>query len=72
MTILDVKFSDGSEEIYGRKMMNSDGSGSGFGIGIPSKFGPPATTSIIVLSNHVMPQAGITIFHDKIKLLVSK
>lgn len=69
MTILDVKFPDGYEETYGRKMMNQDGSGSG--IGIPSKFGPPARTSITVLSNHVMPQAGLTIYHDKLKLLVS-
>lgn len=72
MTILDVIFSDGYEETYGKKIMNQDGSGSGFGIAIPSKFGPPAITSITVLSNHAMPQAGITIYHDKIKLLVSK
>src|SRR5574340_6975 len=72
MTILDVTFSDGYEETYGKKIMNQDGSGSGSGIAIPSKFGPPAITSITVLSNHAMPQAGITIYHDKIKLLVSK
>lgn len=72
MTILDMKFSDGSEETYGKKIMNQDGSGFGSGIAIPSKFGPPAITSIIVLSNHVMPQAGLTIYHNKISLLVSK
>lgn len=72
MTILDVTFSDGYEETYGKKIMNQDGSGSGSGITIPSKFGSPAITSITVLSNHAMPQAGITIYHDKIKLLVSK
>lgn len=69
MMILDIQFPDRSEEIYGDDMVNSDKSGTG--IEIPSQFGPPARTSITILSNHIVPQAGLTLFHDKIKLLVS-
>lgn len=69
---LDVKFQDGFEEIYGGTTYNPDGSGSVGGISIPTQYGPHlATTSITVLGNHTMPQAGLTIYKDKIKLLVS-
>ncbi len=70
--MLDVKFPDGFEEIYGENKKNPDGSGAMGGIGIPTQYGPHlATNSTTVLGNHVMPQAGITIYNDKIKLLVS-
>ena len=70
--MLDVKFPDGSEEIYGENKKNPDGSGALGGIGIPTQYGPHlATNSTTVLGNHTMPQAGITIYNDKIKLLVS-
>ena len=71
--MLDVKFPDGSEEIYGENKKNPDGSGVLGGIEIPTQYGPHlATNSTTVLGNHTMPQAGITIYNDKIKLLVSK
>ncbi|MDC8451599.1 MAG: hypothetical protein LV477_01670 [Candidatus Nitrosotalea sp.] len=69
--VLDIKFPDGSEEIYGRNTTNPVGSNVTDGIEIPSPFGPPAITSITALSNHLSPQAGITIFHNKIKVFVS-
>lgn len=70
---LDVKFQDGSEEIYGGTVSNPDGSGTIIGgIPIPATTGPHlATQSITVLGNHTVPQAGLTIYHDKIKLLAS-
>lgn len=69
---LDVKFQDGFEEIYGGTTSDPNGSGSVGGISIPTQYGPHlATTSITVLGNHTMPQAGLTIYKDKIKLLVS-
>ncbi|MDE1770427.1 MAG: hypothetical protein KGI28_07755 [Thaumarchaeota archaeon] len=70
---LDVKFQDDSEEIYGGTMSSPDGSSIMVGgISIPTQYGPHVTTnSITVLGNHTMPQAGLTIYHDKIKLLVS-
>lgn len=69
---LDVKFQDGFEEIYGGTTSNPDGSGGEGGIPIPTQYGPHlATNSITVLGNHTMPQAGLTIYHDKVKLLVS-
>ncbi|CUR51399.1 protein of unknown function [Nitrosotalea devaniterrae] len=69
---LDVKFQDGSEEIYGGTTSNPDGSGMAGGIPTPTQYGPHVSTnSITVLGNHTMPQAGLTIYHDKIKLLVS-
>ncbi|MDC8451606.1 MAG: hypothetical protein LV477_01705 [Candidatus Nitrosotalea sp.] len=55
-TTLDVKFQDNGEEIYD---------------GIPTRYGPYANNAITLLSNHVAPQAGITYYGDKIKLLVS-
>jgi hypothetical protein len=71
--MLDIKFPDGSEEIYGENKKNPDGSGALGGIGIPTQYGPHlATNSTTVLGNHTMPQAGLTIYNDKIKLLVSK
>jgi hypothetical protein len=70
--MLDIKFLDGSEEIYGENKINPDGSGAIGGIGIPTQYGPHlATNSTTVLGNHTMPQAGLTIYNDKIKLLVS-
>ncbi len=70
--MLDIKFPDGSEEIYGHHEENPGGSGSVSGIRVPTTTGPSnAKYSVTVLSNHVMPQAGLTIYHDKIKLLVS-
>ena len=70
---LDVKFQDGFEEIYGGIMSSPDGSGTMVGgIQIPTQYGPHlAVNSVTVLGNHTMPQAGLTIYHDKIKLLVS-
>ena len=69
---LDVKFQDGNEEIYGGTKTNPDGSGMGGGISVPTMYGPHmATNSTTVLGNHTLPQAGITIYNDKIKLLVS-
>ena len=71
--MLDMKFPDGSEEIYGENKKNPDGSGALGGIEIPTQYGPHlATNSTTVLGNHVMPQAGMTVYNDKIKLLVSK
>lgn len=70
--MLDIKFPDGSEEIYGENKKNPDGSGALGGIGIPTQYGPHlATNSTTVLGDHIMPQAGMTIYNDKIKLLVS-
>src|SRR5574340_1693435 len=72
--MLDMKFPDGSEEIYGGKTLVQNGSATEIsGIQIPTQYGPHlAAKSVTVLSNHMMPQAGITIYHDKIRLLVSK
>jgi hypothetical protein len=55
-TTLDIKFQDGYEEIYER---------------IPTMFGPYANNAITLLSNHAMPQAGLTYYKGEIKLLVS-
>ncbi|MDE1839193.1 MAG: hypothetical protein KGH87_04650 [Thaumarchaeota archaeon] len=70
---LDVKFKDGLEEIYGGTALVQNGTVTKIsGISIPAQYGPHvATNSITILGNHTMPQAGITIYHDKIKLLVS-
>lgn len=73
MIMLDVKLPDGSEEIYGQHKVNPDGSGVISGISIRSRYGlSNARNSTTVLGYHVLPQAGLTIFHDAIKLLVSK
>lgn len=70
--MLDITFPNGAEEIYGENKKNPDGSGVLGGIGIPTQYGPHlSTNSTTVLGNHVMPQAGMTIYNDKIKLLVS-
>jgi len=71
--MLDMKFHDGFEEIYGGTALDQNGTATKFGgIPIPTQYGPRvATNSITILGNHTMPQAGITIYHDKIKLLVS-
>ena len=66
--VLDVKFQDGFEETYGMHTENEFG-----GIQVPTQSVPRmAVNSTIVLSNHMEPQAGMTIYHDRIKLLVSK
>lgn len=66
--MLDIKFHDGFEEIYGTNTGNEFG-----GILIPTQYGPHvAENSTTVLSNHMTPQAGMTIYRDKIRLLVSK
>jgi hypothetical protein len=71
--MLDMKFQDGFEEIYGGKAITRNGTTTMIGgIPIPTQYGPHvAVNSITILGNHTMPQAGITIYHDKIKLLVS-
>lgn len=71
--MLDMKFHDGFEEIYGGTALYQNGTATKFGgIPIPTQYGPSvATNSITILGNHTMPQTGITIYHDKIKLLVS-
>ena len=70
--MLDMKFQDGSRETYGESKINQDGSWGTGGIQIPTQYGPSSTKhSITVLSNHLTPQAGLTIYNDKIKLLVS-
>ncbi|MDE1840200.1 MAG: hypothetical protein KGH87_09820, partial [Thaumarchaeota archaeon] len=52
--------------------INQDGSWAMGGIQIPTQYGPSsAKNSITVLSNHLNPQTGLTIYDDKIKLLVS-
>ncbi|MDC8451397.1 MAG: hypothetical protein LV477_00655 [Candidatus Nitrosotalea sp.] len=72
--MLDMTFPDGSEEIYGGKALVQNGSATEIsGIQIPTQYGPHlAVNSVTVLSSHTIPQAGITICHDNIKLLVSK
>ena len=71
--MLDMKFHDGFEETYGGTALVQNGTVTQIsGIPIPTQYGPHvATNSITILGNHTMPQAGITIYHDKIKLLVS-
>lgn len=65
--LLDVKFDDGFEETYGFHTAHEL-----VGIPVPTQYGPhQAVNSTTILSNHMMPQAGMTIFHDKIRLLVS-
>ncbi len=70
--MLDMKFQDDLHETYGESKINQDGSWAMGGIQIPTQYGPSsAKNSITVLSNHLTPQAGLTIYNDKIKLLVS-
>jgi hypothetical protein len=70
--MLDMKFQDGPHETYGENKKNPDDSVEVGGIQIPTQYGPSsAKNSITVLSNHLNPQAGLTIYNDKIKLLVS-
>ncbi len=57
-----------NDEVYGKHTSNEFE-----GIPIPTQYGPhQAVNSTTILSNHVRPQAGITLYHDKVKLLVSK
>lgn len=66
--MLDVKFQDGFEEIYDMQATDEFK-----GINVPSQHGSHmAENSTTILSNHMEPQAGMTIYHDKIRLLVSK
>lgn len=68
LVILDMKFQDGFEETYGTNTANG-----GSGIPVPTQYGiHQAVNSTTVLSNHMEPQAGMTIYHDRIKLLVSR
>ena len=70
--MLDMKFQDNLHETYGESKINQDGSWAMGRIQIPTQYGPSsAKNSITVLSNHLTPQAGLTIYNDKIKLLVS-
>ncbi|MGI0060384.1 MAG: hypothetical protein ACREBJ_11525, partial [Nitrosotalea sp.] len=70
---LDVKFTDSFEEIYGGIIKFSDNVTGNSGISIPTMYGPAiARNSVTVIGNHMMPQAGLTIYNDKIMLLVSK
>ena len=66
-----IKFRDGSEEIYGKNVRFPNG--SGYGIGVPVPSGPISSSVkiVTVLSNHIHPQAGITLYGNEIKLLVS-
>jgi hypothetical protein len=65
--LLDIKFNDGFEETYGSHTEHELA-----GIPVPTQYGPhQAVNSTTILSNHMRPQAGMTIFHDKIRLLVS-
>src|SRR3989441_19904 len=57
ITILDIKFQDGNEEIY---------------TGIPTRYGSSANNTLTILSNHASPQAGLTYYKDEIKLLVGE
>ncbi|MDE1841147.1 MAG: hypothetical protein KGI09_04620 [Thaumarchaeota archaeon] len=58
MTAVDIKFSDGDEEIYEK---------------IPTRYGGTyAENDITILSNHLGPQAGLTYYKDEIKLLVGE
>lgn len=73
LLVVNVHFLDGFQEIYGEHQVNPDGSTNYGGIAIPTPYGPHyAVNSVTVLGNHIKPQAGITIYHDSIKLLVSK
>ncbi|MDE1765840.1 MAG: hypothetical protein KGI27_06140 [Thaumarchaeota archaeon] len=65
--MLDIRFPDGYAEAYGNHTANG-----GSGILVPTPYGPhTAVNSTTILSNHGRPQAGMTIYHDKIRLLVS-
>ncbi|MGI0058370.1 MAG: hypothetical protein ACREBJ_01270, partial [Nitrosotalea sp.] len=65
----DMTFPDGTTESYGKIMQNPDGSGSISGIGLGP--GPSSNKTVTRLSDHMHPQAGITITENQIKLLVS-
>lgn len=67
IVMLDIRFADGYAETYGNHTANG-----GSGIPVPTQYGPHiAVNSTTILTNHAKPQAGITIYHDKIRLLVS-
>ncbi|MEO9363674.1 MAG: hypothetical protein ABI348_07220 [Nitrososphaera sp.] len=66
----DIKFQDGSEEVYGKSTTFEGGGGYMSGIGMPSS--PHASKEpIIVFTNHVHPQAALTLYNENVKLLVS-
>ena len=65
----DMTFPDGTTEAYGKITKNLDGSGSGSGIGLGP--GPSSNRTVTVQSDHMHPQAGVTLTEDQIKLLVS-
>jgi len=73
LLMVNVTFPEGFQEIYGEHKVNQDGSTNYGGILVPTPYGPHyAVNSVTVLGNHLKPQAGITIYHDSIKLVVSK
>lgn len=65
----DMTFSDGTTEAYGNVTKNPDGSGSMSGISLGP--GPSSNRTVTVQSDHMHPQAGLTLTEDQIKLLVS-
>lgn len=65
----DMTFPDGTTEAYGKITKNPDGSGSYSGIGLGPN--PSSNSTVTVLSDHMHPQAGVTIYGGEIKLLVS-
>ncbi|HVX02035.1 MAG TPA: hypothetical protein VHA09_02675 [Nitrososphaera sp.] len=68
--IPDIKFQDGSEEVYGKSTIFSGGGGYTSGIGMPSS--PHASKEpITVFTNHVHPQAALTLYNGNVKLLVT-
>lgn len=68
--IPDIKFQDGSEEVYGKSTTFAGGGGYMSGIGMPSS--PHASKEpITVFTNHVHPQAALTLYNESVKLLVS-
>lgn len=70
---LDIKFTDGFEEIYGGIVKFSDNVTGDSGISIPTMYGPSiARNSVTIIGNHMKPQAGLTIYNEKFMLLVSK
>lgn len=65
----DMTFPDGTTETYGNVTKNPDGSGSISGISLGP--GPSSNRTVTVQSNHMHPQAGVTLTENQIKLLVS-
>lgn len=67
--IPDIKFQDGSEEVYG-KSETFAGGGYMSGIGISSIPGA-SKEPVTVFTDHVHPQAALTLYNGSVKLLVS-